>query len=125
MGGRGSFTNGKLRKYGWKTVGKVGDVKILKKIDGRNNKLPEYSNSPNSIYARYSEDGKFRQLRVYNENRVPILDVEYGYHKNILGLHVHYLNGDPDHRDKKTEFIGSDDPIYKRFRKIIEGEFNG
>ena len=47
MGGRGAFSGGKLLKYGWGTIGHIGDVKKLEKLEGSNNKLPEYSSCPN------------------------------------------------------------------------------
>ena len=121
MGGRGAFSGGKLLKYGWQTTGHIGDVKILTKLKGPNNKLPEYSRSPNSKYARFTEEGEFRQLRVYNEDRQPVLDIEYGYHNNVLGFHVHYLNGDPSHHGKETVFIGPGDPLYEQYKEILEG----
>ena len=125
MGGRGAFSGGKLLKYGWGTIGHIGDVKKLEKLEGSNNKLPEYSRSPNAKYTRFTKEGEFRQLRAYNENREPILDIEYGYHQNKLGFHVHYLNRDPSHKGKETEFIEPGNPLYEQYKEVLEGANHG
>ena len=47
MGGRGTFSKGIKTKLEYETVGKIEDVKVLRKIDDSQS-LPEESNTSNA-----------------------------------------------------------------------------
>jgi hypothetical protein len=100
MSSRGSrATNGHVTtsEYTTYSITNTG-VKILKGI-GNNHSLPDYSHSPNSIYAKLKKDGKtLHEMRFYDKNGNPIIEI--GYHPepiinngdrvmNILHYHVY------------------------------------
>lgn len=91
MGGRGTFAVGRNVPFTYETVGKIGDVKILKGLNGKHG-LPEESHTSN-IYISLDCDGTVKQIRVY-ENHSAVADYEFSFHKHTKSLHAHdYVNG--------------------------------
>ena len=96
MSSRGTYAiNGhvSVKEYETIRVTETG-VKILKGI-GKNHTLPDYSNSPNSIYAKLHKSGDLQELRFYDE--FCNLYFEIGYHQERnLGkgdvLHYHIVS---------------------------------
>ena len=130
MGGRGSFASGKKVPRRWNTVRETDGFKNLKFITGRTTKLPEESHSPNAKYVRYDDKtGKFRMLRVYNKDRLPVLEIAFGAHQGRAALHWHRLGGDvADHNKAKKQgadwdWLKSSDALYKKYKKLIEGVY--
>ena len=78
MASRGSKAkNGHVTtdEYSTESVTKTG-VKILKG-KGRNHSLPDYSHSPSSIYAKLEDDGSLREMRFYDSDGNPVLEIAY------------------------------------------------
>ena len=99
MGSRGAMSaSGKLKRQEWKSVGKMHGIKILEKINAKENRgLPWYCVKPNTAYILLDEEGKFLQLRQYGEDRSPKFDIDFGKHKPLGGQekipHIHdYVN---------------------------------
>ena len=44
--------------------------------------MPAMSNTPGTSYIKVSSDGKSAMLRVYGQGRHPLIDYEYGTHKD-------------------------------------------
>lgn len=78
MASRGSKAkNGHVTtdEYATDSVTESG-VKILKGKGGRHS-LPDYSHSPNSIYAKLTENGILREMRFYDSDGNPVLEIAY------------------------------------------------
>lgn len=92
MGGRGTFAAGRRVALDWHTVGKLLGVKIVRKNQGAQ-KLPEESRT-HRAYVLLDRHGQLRQVRIYGDDHLPKLDVDY-HPKPQLGpsgtpvLHIH------------------------------------
>jgi hypothetical protein len=101
MGGRGMYSaTGGFTRREYETVGMLEDLKVIEPIDKSKKKanLPLYSGTPGTSYIKLDDEGHFRQLRVYGEDRLPVLDIDYGRHKPLTGdekgYHAHdWQNG--------------------------------
>jgi len=82
----------------YKTVGYIAGVKVLKALkDGKHGSLPDMSNTPNTKYILLDKDEGFKRLRVYDQNRHPVFDIDYGHtHKGSGKLHIHFWKGGRD-----------------------------
>ena len=81
----------------YKTVDTIADAEVLVGKDALHHSLPDVSHSPNAKYIKLNPDGSFREMRVFENNK---LMFEIGYHgekslahNNIPILHIHYING--------------------------------
>lgn len=126
MGGRGTYALGKNVAYTYKTVGKIGNVKILQPIDARKSlKLPEESHS-SGAYVLLDKEGVFHQYREYNaEHRVV---VEIGYHNesslgkgDVLHIHIHQRPGVEHHGAHDTEKRLLTREEYHKYRHLFKG----
>jgi len=83
MSSRGSFleNGGFSTPAKWHTVDYIDGIKVLapKKADDSMN-LPERSNTSGTSYLIYRKNGDFDQLRVFEKNRMPQFDIDYGVH---------------------------------------------
>lgn len=121
MGGKGAkLINGKYEQQLWKTdekVKRICGIKVLKRVDDSSVSLPYHSVKPATSYISLSKKGMFKQLRVFDTDRNPVYDIDYGPHAVKISLHIHYFE------DGKR----SDDPImlhpghemYEKYRKIF------
>ena len=92
MGGRGTFAVGNNVPYTYKTVDKLEGIKVLKGIEGKHG-LPEESHS-SSRYISLYKNGTVKQIRVYNKDHTPCVDIEYSIHRGEKRLHAHdYVAG--------------------------------
>lgn len=83
MGGRGTYAVGNNVAYAYKTVGKIGDIKILRPIDNTKSlKLPEEAHS-SFKYLLLDRDGVFHQYREYNANHEVIREIGYHHEKSL------------------------------------------
>ena len=96
MGGRGAFSkSGGFTRKEYETVGEVAGVKVIESVDKKRKKdnLPYYSNTPGTSYIKLDSDGHFQQLRIYADDRRPLLDVDYGIDTPLTGdnkeFHAH------------------------------------
>ena len=100
MSSRGAKTkNGHVTTDEYMSTGYVSDpnAKILIGQKGKHG-LPDFSHTPNRIYIKLNKEGTFRELRQYDENGFPVLEIGYHhekkYDKNLANpvLHYHFLN---------------------------------
>ena len=92
MGGRGTYAVGNNVPFTYQTVGKVNGINVLKGIGGKHG-LPEEAHT-SSAYISLHQDGKVKQLRLYNSNLTAKADIEYSVHQGKLSLHAHdYVGG--------------------------------
>ena len=129
MGGRGAYLeSGGFSIQGWKQVGTIEGVKVLKKIGtkkGSKGNLPFYSDKPGIAYILLDEDGKFSQFRQYGEDRRPEFDIDYGYHNGKISLHLHEFGSDG--RSKNPKIIAYpngdiiDKKLYEKYKTFLKG----
>ena len=98
MGSRGSFleSGGFSTPARWHTVDYIDGIKVLAPKDPKASiSLPERSNTPGTAYVSYRKDGTFDQYIVFDANRMPVYEIDYGVHDHVKSLHVHfYPNGE-------------------------------
>ena len=98
MGGRGAYINpGGFNRQDFSTKEKIywkegrTYVKVIKHNVNPNKSLPEFSNSPNAIYALRNDKGKIIQIRVYDNNRMASLDIDLD-HEHKAGIPSGYIH---------------------------------
>lgn len=113
MGGRGTFASGNIVPYRYRTIGKMYGTKIIEGTSGLHG-LPAESHSSDS-YVKLNPDGSTKQLRIYNKDRTPRLDIDDSRHQGQRTLHAHdYVNGErqtprpltPKEREKYKKYFG-------------------
>lgn len=122
MGSRGSFleSGGFSAPAKWQTVDYVDGIKVLApKNDKASMSLPERSNTPGTSYLSYRKDGIFDQLRVFENDRIPKFDIDYGVHQGEKSLHIHYYKDGV--RSKEPIKIKEDDKIYEKYKWLFKG----
>ncbi len=126
MGGRGTFAAGKNVAYTYKTVGKIGNIKILQAIDGRKSfKLPEESHS-SMAYVLFDKDGVFHQYREYNENHEVVKEIGYHHESkfgtgDILHIHIFARPGIVHHDHPDTEKRRLTKTEYHKYKQLFRG----
>lgn len=88
MGGRGSFSGGKLQDGSFREyhqIGWAGDIKVIAKDNGNTSKnLPVRSNTRNRVYGILDKQGNPKQIGIYQENHL-ITTIDFpNKHKNYL-----------------------------------------
>lgn len=124
MGGRGTYAIGNSVPFTYKTVDKIGNVKVLQGLNGKHS-LPEESHS-SEAYIKLKADGTFHEMRIYDKNHYLIKEIAYHPEPKINNgnrvdsiLHVHEypennnLKKRPVHRITKEE--------YKKYKKYFKG----
>lgn len=100
MASRGSKAkNGHVTTFEYSTISinNLG-IKILKG-NGSNHSLPDFSHTPNSVYAKIREDGSLHEMRIYNENCYPVIEIACHPEPKINNgnrepiVHYHSYNG--------------------------------
>ena len=129
MGSTGAFLEtGGFKWQGWEDTGeKLCGLRILKKTTSHPNErqsLPYLSNTPGTAYVQLDEDGNFRQMIQYGEDRRPEFELDYGPDNNVESLHIHrWVNG----KRQKAEVIASKEEgivnqaLYNKFKKFLKG----
>ena len=122
MGSRGSFleSGGFSTPARWHTVDYIDGIKVLAPKDPKASiSLPERSNTPGTSYVSYRKDGTFDQYVVFDKNRMPVYEIDYGVHDHVKSLHVHfYPNGE---RSKKITILHPGDTLYEKHKKLFKG----
>jgi len=97
MGGRGAMLQIKPseRIPEYKTVNVIAGIKVLQALKiNKHGSLPDMSNTPNTSYILLNKNGEFKQLRIYDNSRHPVIDIDYGHsHKGSDILHLHNWKG--------------------------------
>lgn len=122
MGSRGSFleSGGFSAPAKWQTVDYVDGIKVLAPKDSKASiSLPERSNTPGTSYLSYRKDGIFDQLRVFENDRIPKFDIDYGVHQGEKSLHIHYYKDGV--RSKEPIKIKEGDKIYEKYKRLFKG----
>ena len=80
MGGRGSFleSGGFSHQEYRRARDPIAGIKVLRHIGDPHKGLPEFCNTPNTMYLREDGMGNITQLRLYKD-RKPFLDVDWGH----------------------------------------------
>lgn len=125
MSSRGSFAkNGHVTTNEYKTIKVTSSgVKILEGY-GNNHSLPEYSHSPNSIYAKMNPDGSLRTLRFFDEKGYPIFEIGYHPEPAINNgskepvVHFHLFNG--INRDENVYRMDQYPEIKEKYKLFLE-----
>ena len=97
MGGRGSFLDvgaGDFRfvegGQTYHTIGMFGEVKVLARMPGHSVKAPEYSHSPNRVYA-VVQDGQLKHLAFYNSSHDQVIGIDFMHKHSGISPHKHYF----------------------------------
>ncbi len=124
MGSTGSFleSGGFNAPAQWHTVDYIDGIKVLEPKDpNKRPNLPARSNTPGTAYISLNKDeGRtFNQLRVYDENRMPVFDIDYGIHDGVVSLHVHFFTDGI--RGKNPTILQPGDELYERYKHVFKG----
>lgn len=83
MGGRGQVLGGGgFVQYDYYEAGTINGIKEIAHKGKTNAALPEYSNTPNTMYFRQNNKGKIDQLRIYSAQRRAKIDIDWGHTHN-------------------------------------------
>lgn len=124
MGSTGSFlqSGGFNAPAQWHTVDYIDGIKVLEPKDPRKRpNLPARSNTPGTAYISLNRDADhtFNQLRVYDEKREPVFDIDYGKHGKEISLHVHYyIDGK---RQTEPTVLHPGDELFERYKRVFRG----
>lgn len=129
MSSRGSvIANGHVTttEYQLKDGKMVYDAKVLVGTTKRHHSLPDYSHSPCSIYIKENSDGSFREMRIFDKNRFPVLEIAYHPEKKLTGnqsssvLHYHTFGSDLRRKDAEGLSATLHPDIYKKYKKYLK-----
>lgn len=104
----------------------VFDAKVLLGNTPKQHGLPDYSHSPNRKYIKENPDGSFREMRVYDKDGSPVLEIGYHAEPNITGnrhekvLHYHTFNSNLDRKLGGKLSIIDNKEIYFKYKKYLE-----
>lgn len=115
MGGRGTFAVGNNVLFTYKTVGKIGGIKILEGLVGKHG-LPEEAHSSFAYISLYN-DGRVKQIRVYGKDHTSSVDIEYSAHQGHAKLHAHYYIA-----GERREARDLSDEELKKYGKFFGGK---
>lgn len=124
MGSRGSFleSGGFSAPAKWHTIDYVSGIKVLAPKDSRASvSLPERSNTPGTSYLSYRKDGRFDQLRVFGDDRIPKFDIDYGKHQGKTTLHVHYYKDGVRQKVEVDGYLKPGHPLYEKYKNLFKG----
>lgn len=124
MGSRGSFleSGGFSAPAKWHTTDYVSGIKVLSPKDPKASiSLPERSNTPGTSYLSYRKDGRFDQLRIFGDNRIPKFDIDYGTHQGKTSLHVHYYKDGVRQKVEESDYLKAGHPLYEKYKYLFKG----
>lgn len=123
MSSRGSVTaDGHVPTTEYQTVKEVFDAKVLVGRAKRFHGLPDYSHSPNRIYIKEDHKGNLREMRIYGNDKKPVLEIAYHPEPKLSNgsresvLHFHFF--DEDLGRKPAMKITSE--IKEKYKKYLE-----
>lgn len=126
MSSRGAkIENGHVTTSEYQTAKMIEDAKVLVGATPQQHGLPDYAHSPNSKYIKENPDGSFREMRVYDSNGFPILEIGYHPEPNLTGnrhekvLHYHTFDKNLG-RHLGGKLSEKDNPeIYNKYKKYL------
>lgn len=124
MGSRGSFleSGGFSTPAKWHTVDYIDGIKVLALKDPNASvSLPERSNTPGTSYISYRKDGRFDQVRVFGDDRIPQYDIDYGKHQGKISLHVHYYKEGVRQSVRDQDYLKPGDKLYEKYKRLFKG----
>lgn len=125
MSSRGARTrNGHVTNTEFEDIHDVEDAEVLVGT-GNNHGLPDYAHSPRSKYIKENPDGSFRELRDYDSEGFPVIEIGYHPEPNLTGNRhekvLHYHTFDPDlkrHLGGKLSKTENAD-VYRKYEKYL------
>lgn len=105
----------------------VYDAEVLEGTSPQNHGLPDYAHSPDSKYIKENPDGSFREMRIYDENGFPILEIGYHPEPNLTGnrhekvLHYHTFEANLDRKLGGKLSASDNADIYNEYKKYLKG----
>lgn len=132
MGGRGTFAAGNNVPYTYKTVGKIGSVKVLEGISGKHS-LPESSHNSRA-YIKLNHDGTFHEMRFYDKHHILYMEIAYHPEQSLTGnrhvpvLHYHLYdnrfssNKTGTFKQTKAQLLTNE--MKKKYKKYFKGVEN-
>lgn len=61
------------------------------------------------------------QLRVFVDDRIPTLDIDYGKHRGKKSLHVHYYKDGVRGSGNDVVVLHPGDALYERYKRYFKG----
>lgn len=126
MSSRGSkIKNGHVTTTEFKETNMIEDAKVLVGT-GNNHGLPDYAHSSNRIYIKENPDGSFRELRKYDADGFPVIEIGYHPEPNLTGnrhdkvLHYHLFDKSLGRHLGGIVSESKNAEIYKEFKKYLE-----
>lgn len=124
MGGRGQvMKTGGFQQYDYYTTTTISGIKVIAKNGDSHSGLPEYSNTPSTMYFRQNNKGEIDQLRIYSAQRRAKIDIDWGHsHDGIPKGTAHiqkYTIGPDGHpqRAKNAQLLSN--YYVKKYKSII------
>ena len=113
MGGKGEAANKSSFKQLYKTIGKIGNIKVLEGIEGcKKHGLPIESHSSDA-YIKLNKDRTVKQIRILNSDRSAKADIECSVHQGKITIHAHdFVN---DKRQNKRDLTESERNKYLKY----------
>lgn len=92
MGGNGTFlASGGFSRQEYFSQKFIDGIKVIKHITNQNSGLPQYSNTPHTIYLHEDSKGHVNQIRFYRKRKARY-DIDWGHAHGDLPLgeaHIH------------------------------------
>lgn len=104
----------------------VHDAEVLEGTSKQYHGLPDYGHSPDRKYIKENPDGTFREMRVYDENGFPILEIGYHPEESLTGnrhekvLHYHTFSQDLTRHMGGRLSPTENTEIYNKYKKYLE-----
>ena len=126
MGGRGTFAAGNNVDYRYSTVDRIEDVKVLQGLGGLHD-LPMESHS-SDMYIKLKPDGSFHELRMYSENHLALLDIDYHVEAGlgisgepVLHYHTYEYGSQFKNGMHRSKALPITQELYEKFKKYLKG----
>jgi len=127
MSSRGAvIKNGHVTPDEYDIVRSVYDASVLIGKTKQQHGLPDYSHTPNRKYIKENPNGTFREMRVYDSECNPIIEIGYHPEPKITGnrhenvLHYHTFSSDLS-RHMGGELSKSQTPeLYEKYAKYLK-----
>ena len=103
----------------------VYEAKVLKG-QKNNHGLPDYAHTPGSIYIKLDGENNFRELRVYDDKKYPVLEIAYHPERTLTGkanvpvLHYHTFDKNLSRKMGGILSENKNTSIYRKYKKYLE-----